>query len=113
MPTEETPCELDRCEVEPAPDVPEALVRRDFDEYEVAPPLEPSTASHATLLVTLRLEPSPAAAVATPAYTSYAGEAAARTVTYPYSNPALPPLPRSPAPPPPPPPRPFLTTALS
>lgn len=34
MPTEEVPCELDRCEVEPTEDVPQSLAERDFDEYE-------------------------------------------------------------------------------
>jgi hypothetical protein len=36
MPTSENPCELDRCEVEPAEDVPEALRARDLSESEFA-----------------------------------------------------------------------------
>jgi len=36
MPTSEDPCELDRCEVDPAEDVPDALIERDEDEYEFA-----------------------------------------------------------------------------
>ena len=34
MPTEEEPCGLDACEIDPAEDVPEAMVSRDDDEYE-------------------------------------------------------------------------------
>lgn len=36
MPTSEDPCELDRCEVDPADDVPEQLVARDEEEFEFA-----------------------------------------------------------------------------
>lgn len=34
MPTNEEPCGLDACEIDPAEDVPEAMVTRDDDEYE-------------------------------------------------------------------------------
>ena len=34
MPTNEEPCGLDACEIDPAEDVPEAMMARDDDEYE-------------------------------------------------------------------------------
>merc|ERR1712187_1058896 len=34
MPTQESPCEIEACEVDPAEDVPEKIRARDEDEYE-------------------------------------------------------------------------------
>jgi len=34
LPQQETPCELDACEIEPSDDVPERMLERDQNEYE-------------------------------------------------------------------------------
>jgi len=56
MPTNEEPCGLDACEIDPAEEVPEAMMARDNDEYEFEldgygrwdqPPTSPSTTTSA------------------------------------------------------------------